>query len=210
MDPPTPIAMVKSSKSYQIISNKNNKFYLTIENQSSIINILSYYQDDMVKHNYEKKLKLEELKENKYLSLCDSIDEIYNELINLLDKNKSNIIEETNKIYLNIQTGNLKVKEIIFCINEIIMKENEKINIIFSIISNLKEEINNIKEENKNLKENNNNLKLEINKLKEEISKNDNNLKNEINNLKEENELINKKIKILDEFKLNKKIEINL
>ena len=99
---------IKSIKSYIIISDKNNIFYLTIQNQFSIINILSYYyQDNIIKYYYEKEFKLEELKENKYLYLCDNIDEIYNELIYLLDKNKSKIIEGNNKIDLNIPIDNL-------------------------------------------------------------------------------------------------------
>jgi len=47
----------QSTKSYIIISDKNNIFYLTIQNQFSIINILSYYyQDNIIKYNYEKDL----------------------------------------------------------------------------------------------------------------------------------------------------------
>ena len=154
---------VKSTKSYIIFSDKNNIFYLTIQNQFSIINILSYYyQDNIIKYNYEKELKLEELKENKYLCLCDNIDEIYNELINLLDKNKSKIIEGKNEIYLNIPTDNSKIKEIEYCMKEIVMNNNEKIEQIFSLISNLKEEIKNLKEEINNLKGDNNNFKKKI------------------------------------------------
>ena len=132
----------QSTKSYIIISDKNNIFYLTIQNQFSTINILSYYyQDNIIKYNYEKEFKLEELKENKYLCLCDNINEIYDELINLLDKNKSKIIEGNNKIDLNIPIDNLKIKEIKFCINEM-----NKI----SIFSKLKNKMNNLKEDNRN------------------------------------------------------------
>ena len=201
MDIPKPIEKIKLTKSYTIISDKNHSFYLTIQNQSSIIYILSYYQDNIIKHNYEIKLKLEELKKNKYLSICDNIDEIYNELINLLDKNKSKIIEGKNEIYLNIPTDNSKIKEIEYCMKEIVMNNNEKIEQIFSLISNLKEEINNLKEDNNNLKKEIKNLKEEINNLK---GNNNNN-----NNIKEDIEKINNRIKILDEFKQNK-IEINL
>ena len=168
---------IKSTKSYIIFSDKNNIFYLTIQNQFSIINILSYYyQDNIIKYNYEKELKLEELKENKYLCLCDNIDEIYNELINLLDKNKSKIIEGNNKIDLNIPIDNLKIKEIKFSMNEM----NK-----FSIISPLKNKMNNLKEDNKNLREEINNLKEEIKNIKEEINKKDKiDLKEDMNNIK--------------------------
>ena len=205
MDAPKAIEKVKSTKSYTIISDKNNSFYLTIQNQSSIIYFLSYYQDNIIKHNYDKKLELEELKKNKYLSLCDNIDEIYNELINLLNKNKSKIFERNNEIDLNIPTENLKIKEIKISMNEIIMNNNEKIEQIFSLISNLKEEINNLKGDNNNLKEEIKNLKKEINDLKG----NNTNLNEKNNNIKEDIAIINNRIKILDEL-TNKKIEINL
>ena len=205
MDAPTPIEKIKSSKSYTIISDKNNSFYLTIQNQSFMIYFLSYYQDNIIKHNYEKKLKLQELKKNKYLSLYDNIDEIYNELINLLDKNKAKIFERNNEIDLTIPTENLKIKEIKISMNEIIMNNNEKIEQIFSLISNLKEEINNLKGDNNNLKEEIKNLKKEINDLKG----NNTNLNEKNNNIKEDIAIINNRIKILDEL-TNKKIEINL
>ena len=56
MDAPKPIEKIKLTKSYTIISDKNHSFYFTIQNQSSIIYILSYYQDNIIEHNYEIKL----------------------------------------------------------------------------------------------------------------------------------------------------------
>ena len=205
MEASIPIEKIKSTKSYTIISDKNNPFYLTIQNKSSIIYILSYYQDNIITHNYDKKLKLEELKKNKYLSLCDNIDDIYNELINLLDKNKSEIFERNNEIDLNIPIENLKVKEIKISMNEILMNNNEKIEQILSFISNLKEEINNLKVDNNNLKKEINNLKVDNNNLKEDMAI----ITEKNNNIKEDIAIMNKKIKILDELKLNKKNEIN-
>ena len=51
----------------------------------------------------------------------------YNELRNLLDKNKSKIIEGNNEIYLNIPTEHSRIKEIEFYMKEIVMNNNEKI-----------------------------------------------------------------------------------
>ena len=208
---------IKSTKSYIIISDKNNIFYLTIQNQFSTINILSYYyQDNIIKYNYEKEFKLEELKENKYLCLCDNINEIYDELINLLDKNKSKIIEGNNKIDLNIPIDNLKIKEIKFCINE---TNNNK----FSIISKLKRKMNNLKEDNRNLREEINNLKEEIKNIKEDMYQKDkinlkiNNIKEDLNNLKKDNNNnikeeicnLNEEIDNIKENNSNLKGEIN-
>ena len=146
MEPPTAKEIIKQENSYSIISDKNHTFNLIIQNLNSTIGILASYQDDIIKHNYEKKLILDELKQNKYLALCETIDEIYDELISLMKKNQSKIMEETNQIYINIPIENLKVKEILFVVNEIIKNDSEKINELFSIISNMKKEIKEFKE----------------------------------------------------------------
>ena len=210
MDPPSAKEEMKQENSYSIISDKNHTFNLTFQNLNSTIGISASYEDNIMKHNYEKKLSLDELKQNKYLGLCDSIDEIYEELKLLINKNKPKIIEVSNQIHINIPIENVKVKEILFEVNEIKKNDSEKINELFSIISNIKqenkefkvqfknEEINNLKEENKNMKEEIKNLIEEIKTLKE------NDLK-EINNLKEENKILKEEIKnLIEEIKIMK------
>ena len=159
MEPPTAKEIIKQENSYSIISDKNHTFNLIFQNLNSTIGISASYQDDIIKHNYEKKLILDELKQNKYLALCETIDEIYDELIRLLNKNQFKIIEETNSIYISIPIEHSKLKEILFEVNEIIKNDSEKINELFSIISNMKKEIKEFKEQFKN---------EEINNLKDE------------------------------------------
>ena len=202
MEPPTAKEIIKQENSYSIISDKNHSFNLIFQNLNSIIGISASYQDDIMKHNYEKKLTLDELKQNKYLGICESIDEIYEELIRLMKKNQFEIIEQTNQIYISIPVEYVKVKEILFVVNEITKNDSEKINELFSIISNMKkemkefkeqfknEEINNLKDENKILKEEIKNIKEEIQNMKE------NNLKE----IKEENKNIKKEINELNSF----------
>ena len=211
MEPPTAKEIIKQENSYSIISDKNHSFNLIFQNLNSTIGILASYENDFIKHNYEKKLTLDELKQNKYLALCETIDEIYDELIRLLNKNQFKIIEETNSIYISIPIEHSKLKEILFEVNEIIKNDSEKINELFSIISIMKKEMKEFKEQFKN--EEINNLKEEIKNLKKEINDlkgNNNNLNEKNNNIKEDISIINNRIKILDEVKLNKKIEIKL
>ena len=195
MEPPTAKEIIKQENSYSIISDKNHSFNLIFQNLNSTIGILASYENDFIKHNYEKKLILDELKQNKYLALCETIDEIYDELIRLLNKNQFKIIEETNSIYISIPIEHSKLKEILFEVNEIIKNDSEKINELFSIISNMKKEIKEFKEQFKNeeinnLKEDNKNMKQEIKNLIEEIKT----LKE--NSLKDLNEKIMKNIKL--------------
>ena len=162
MEPPEPIINeIKNEKSYIINSDKNHSFTLIIQNFNLSINIFTYYED-IIKHNYVKKLSLDELKQNKYFSICESIDEIYEQLILLLDRNQSFIIEEIHKVYIYIPVEYLKIKEIIFEINEINKKNSEKINDLINYISIINIEIQNLKEENKKLKEENKNLNEKI------------------------------------------------
>ena len=92
MEPPTAKEEIKQQNSYLINSDKNHSFNITFQNLNSIIGISATFENDIIKHNYEKKLTLDELKQNKYLGLCETIDEIYLELITLQKKNQTKII----------------------------------------------------------------------------------------------------------------------
>ena len=203
MEPPTAKEIIKQENSYSINSDKNHSFNITFQNLNSTIGISATYEDDIMKHNYEKKITLDELKQNKYLALCDSIDEIYDELIRLLNKNQYKIIEETNKIYISIPVEHLKVKEILIVVNEIIKNDSEKINELFSIISTMKQEIKELKEkiqnnyEIKDLKEENNNIKEEMKNMKENNIKEIKDLKEELKNVNRINENKEKEIEEL-------------
>ena len=150
MEPPIAKEEIKQENSYSINSDKNHSFTITLQNLNSTIHILATCEDDIMKHNYEKQLTLDELKQNKYLLICDTIDEIYALLTMLFNKNQYKIIEETNQIYINIPVDHSKVKEILFVVNEITKNDSEKINELFSIISNMKQEIKELKEKGKN------------------------------------------------------------
>ena len=125
------------------------------------------------------------------LALCDSIDEIYDELIHNLNKNQTKIIEETNQIIINIPTDDLKIKEILFVVYEKIKNDKETINELLSIISNLKEEINDLKTNKiENINEKINNLEKENKEFKKDnstLNEKVNNLESKINNLEKEN-----------------------
>ena len=86
MEPPTAKEEIKQQNSYLINSDKNHSFNITFQNLNSNIEISAIYEDDIMKHNYEKKFNFNELKQNKYLGLCETIDEIYDELIILMKK----------------------------------------------------------------------------------------------------------------------------
>ena len=94
MEAPTVKEEIKEENSYTIISDKNHSFNLIFQNLNSSIQIIASYEDNILTHYYEKKMQFNELKKNKFLGLCDSIDEIYEQLVFNLNKNQTKIIEE--------------------------------------------------------------------------------------------------------------------
>ena len=170
MEPPTAKEEIKLKNSYTIISDKNHSFSLIFQKFNSTIGIIGTYQDECIEHSYQKNITFEELKKNKFLGICETIDEIYEELILILNKNKTKILEETNQIFISIPVEMVKVKEILFVLDEITKNDSEKIEELFSIISNLKKEIKELKDNKKSVEEDLKYLKEENKNLKEKIN----------------------------------------
>ena len=175
------------SKDFNIKSNKENEFIIKISLNYNCIDLNGKYKDNkLIWHNFSLKQTMKEIqRNNKYFIKFDNLHEIYEELCSLLDNSK--IFEETNKILLHIP-----LKEINLELNEKEKNEKEKIEELFSIISNYNKEIEELKKniniinENKNkeieeLKKNIN----EINNINENKNKEIEELKNNINNINE-------------------------
>ena len=184
-----------SQEKFTISSDKNNSFNLIFQNRKSTIYISASFQSEIKKIEYEKNYNLEELKAIKYLSLFDTISETYEEIISIIKQRKSEIklIEKENQIEINIPLFGARIKEIIFILNEKEKNDKDKINELYDIISNLKQENKQLKENQKKLEEKINIILNEIKPLKEFKEKMD---KKE----KEKNE--NKKIRNLDSLVL--------
>ena len=204
--PPTPLEFEnqivkknippKTQKDYNFTSNKKNSFNVIFNNCSNYIQIKSVFEKDSEKNEYEQILFLEELKSNKYLSICDTIDQMYEQIITELNNNndKIKIIEENNKIDIIIPIKHVKVKEIKFTLNEKIKIKTQQ-----ELIQELFEEIKEIKIDAKETKE-------QCIKLENENK----NLKEEITLLKEENKKLNDKIDSLIKNNIKKKDKNNL
>ena len=191
MEAPKPIETnlgeekLKEEKIFTI--NSENKIYnLDIINFNSFIKFYCFYLTEDNKYEFEKKYFLEELKSNKYLSICDSIDEVYSQLKIELDKNNVDIKENKEDIILKININHIKAKDISF-------KLDKKIKDIKETIEDLKDEISFLKKENKF-------LKASIEKLENQNT----NINNNLINLNNDNKLLLEKI-----AKLEKIIENN-
>ena len=136
----------KSEESF-IIKYNNHEYNIIFQNFSNSICIKASYFDDILNHDYEKNYELNELKNNKYLNMCETIDEIYGELIFLLKKNQTKLLENNNEISIIIPLEPTIIKEIIFILEEKSKKEEENIKELILVISDMKVEINKLKEE---------------------------------------------------------------
>ena len=139
----------KSESNYNINSNKNNCFNIFIRNLTSCIEINASYQNDIKKEEFKEKFSLSNLKENKYLSICESIDEIYEELIFDFSKNNSIILENENQITIKIPVSHSKYKEISFTLNKKIKTDKELYQDLYLIVSNLQNQIKDIEKKKK-------------------------------------------------------------
>jgi len=158
-----------SQEKFTISSDKNNSFNIIFQNRKSTIYISASFQSEIKKIEYEKNYNLEELKANKYLSLFDTISETYEEIISIIKQKKSELklIEKENQIEINIPLFGARIKEINFILNEKEKNDKDKINELYDIISNLKQENKQLKENQKKLEEKINIILNEIKPLKE-------------------------------------------
>ena len=140
-------AIKGEKKNYSVISDKNNKYLIDIINNHNSISLYAMLESEIKNDEYQKEYKLEDFKTIKFLSILDSIDDIFEEIINFFDKKLSEIKirEETNKILINIPLEGVKIKDIILSLDLKIKSTEEKYNQLYNIILKLKDEINELK-----------------------------------------------------------------
>jgi len=192
---------LKSQKAYSINSDKNTPFNINVRNYSSYIEIQAQYKDNMKKNEFRGKFSLEKLKLNKFLSIYDSIDEIYDELIHEFSKNNPQLIEKENNININIPIGLSKFKEIVLILNVQSKTNNEICRDLYDIVCDLKKQIDKIEIDKNEKNEKINLLNKETEELKKLINNYSlqiNNCNQKIENLYNDNKILKEKMNILE------------
>ena len=213
MEPPLPKTQMQAKKDFSIQSDINHQFSLELIKTTSTIEILCSYKDELLNHIYKTEFSLEDLKKiNRYFVLFETIDEIYDDLVLLLDKKNTQITEENKNIKINIPLESIKLKEIEFTLKEEVKNDNETIQQLFSLVYELKKEIKEVKDENIELKTRISNLENYIEKQKE-LKEEKKNINSSIikENTNGKNTIINwikEKIKI-NKIKFEKIFEMN-
>ena len=178
----------KKTKNFILFSDKNKKYNLFIQSELNSKIIITAI--DVIKQTkYSESYTLDTLKYNKYLSLFDSIEEIFDELNDKIAKIKPKLYEEDNSIKLIIKTFHTKYKEINFYLKEKDKNINEKYNELIFIINELKEKEKKQDEKIKSLEDivqelkNNNNELFQKNLLLEKSFEYLRGIINNINNI---------------------------
>jgi hypothetical protein len=193
-------------KIFEINSNKNHKFNIVLKNKDPFLLIEASYDNSIQIEKYEEKHSLEYIKKNKFFSYFETIDEILDELFPLIDNKKVSLIEEANNITLIIQLPTNKIKDIRFDIKQIEKNDKDKINELYNIIMNIKNENKILKEENKDLKKRIENNENEIKKLIKRMEINE----NKVNEIEKENKkILDKKEKEIKIKNIDSKILTN-
>ena len=98
----------------EVISNKNNKFLLFFNAETTEQLNIKAIKSDLVQKVYSNKFQVKEIRENKYFVQFDNLKELCEELTIRISKDEVKIIEDINSILLSIPLPSSKIKEIIF------------------------------------------------------------------------------------------------
>ena len=110
-----------------------------------IINILGVKKSNFSNSfNYKEIIKL-----NHYFNICLTINEIFEELINLISQGKSSFIIENNKMIFIIPTTITIIKEIKFELNQENKDNKSEIDNIMELLNEQNKRIKYLEEENK-------------------------------------------------------------
>ena len=130
------------NKEIELKSDKNNLYKIIFTSNENNLIIQASSKNSLINESFSNKFSIEKIRENKYLSICDNLKEVCNELESRINTKDMLIIEEENNLIISIALPSVKVKEIKFGLIKITKNENEKINELTNIILELKNKIN--------------------------------------------------------------------
>ena len=191
------IELSNNLNTFNIISNKNNKFELNLYIENNNLNIF-LVKENCFKEEYNTTLSLDYLCLNPYFS-DSNLEHIKTILCSILIINKFSLIEDENNLILIFDLNDDNSEQLT-------IKIEKKIKDVFDLIEKLYKTINNIQEELESVKKINIELKIENRAMKQEI----NDLIDDNNKIKEKiNKLENLKKYIKKYYNLQQNNNIN-
>ena len=199
-----PEGQIEHMKKFEAIYKEDNKYEISIYKRGIHFIIETEIIKDSQKIKYSNYYDLNSLKQtNKFLALCENIDDIIDTIYENAINFSCNIVENYNYYELKIPVPVKSIKEISFILKERKKTQNEIINELSSKF-NLQDKI--INEQSKKIEEQNKKIDEQNNKIKE--------LENKIKNLERYNKELKNEIKealkkeIINELKFEKEKEI--
>jgi hypothetical protein len=130
-----------NTKTFKLNSNiTKNEYRITFENQTEKLYLFAIQSETIPEKKYETEITLDEIKNNKFFSMCEDFNSFMNQINWFIDQKKCEVNENdqnlTLKIYLPINT----IKEIIFTMKLKIKNTEENIQELFKQIQTLKNE----------------------------------------------------------------------
>ena len=176
----------------EITSDKNNTYSIQFTLNNSL-EIVANQKNAVLNKSFSNKFTIHEIQQNKYFVQFDTLNEIYDEVIERTKKDKITISENENTLIINIPLPSTKYTEKKFELKQISKNDNEKINDLTQLVIKQNKEITDLKNELKDIKEKLNILwKEREEKEKEKMNKQISNLNSKIIN---ENEKYKKLLK---------------
>ena len=118
-------------------NDKNNKYNIEMKFISGSIFITAKSMNIIPLKFFEEKFSLSTIKQNKYFSPCESIDDVFLSLEPNINSKSPILIEETSLLNLLIFLNHPLIKDINFKLNETKKDANESINEVYSLINQL-------------------------------------------------------------------------
>ena len=161
-----------STKTFKLNSTiTKNEYRITFDNKIEKLNLFAIQSETIPEKKYETEITLEQIKENKFFSMCEDFTSFMNQINWFIDQKKCEVIENDSNLILKIFLPINTIKEIVFTMKLKVKNTDEYVQELFKQIVILKDE----DQRNKRL------IKLlfeKINVLEKKISNNNNN-KNE-------------------------------
>ena len=162
----------KDIKVFKFKSDKDIEYEIKLYALKESIIFEALSKDILPQKKYKKIFSFDDiLKSNKYYSMCENLNEIYEESINQINEKEKDIklYENTKLITIMIPLNTKKIKECRFDIEEIVEDINNQIKDLYSCINQLLKKIDNLEVKNKILEQNNINLEKKVKELDDNL-----------------------------------------
>ena len=198
----TPSDIIEHMKKFKVIYKENIQYEVSIYKKGIYFIIETEIIKDFDNIKYSNYYDLETLKSsNKFLALCDSIDDLIDTIYENASNYTCNLVENHNHYEIKIPVPVKSIKEINFILKEKKKNQTEIITDLIKTTKLLKQKSNEMEIKVKFLEEENTKLKNEIKEIKTLIS--GLKLEKEKNKINELNPTINNKSKIISDDLFN-------